>query len=141
MSLRDELQNIYDQHGQLTPALVVDTARSKTHPLHDRFEWNDKVAGEAWRRQQAHELIRSVKVVYREADDTNPEKSVRAFHAVRADKGHVYEPVDKVIADDFTRRLVLQDMEREWRALHRRYQNFEEFTAMVRRDLGGDVAA
>lgn len=141
MSLREQLQNVYDTHGQLTPALVVDIARDKQHPLHDRFEWNDKVAGEAWRRQQAHELIRSVKVVYREADDTNPEKSVRAFHAVRADKGHVYEPVDKVIADDFTRRLVLQDMEREWRALHRRYQNFEEFAAMVRADLGGDVAA
>lgn len=140
MSLRDELQNIYDQYGSLTPALVVDTARSKTHPLHDRFEWNDKVAGEAWRRQQAHELIRSVKVVYREADDANPEKSVRAFHAVRAEKGHVYEPVDKVIADDFTRRLVLQDMEREWRALHRRYQNFEEFAAMVRHDLGSEAA-
>lgn len=140
MSLRDELQNIYNQHGQLTPSLVVDVARNKQHPLHDRFEWNDKVAGEAWRRQQAHELIRSVKVVYREADDTNPEKSVRAFHAVRADKGHVYEPVDKVIADEFTRRLVLQDMEREWRALHRRYQNFEEFAALVRRDLGNEAA-
>lgn len=140
MSLREQLQNIYDTHGQLTPALVVDMARNKTHPLHDRFEWNDKVAGEAWRRQQAHELIRSVKVVYREADNTNPEKSVRAFHAVRIDKGHVYEPVDKVIADDFTRRLLLQDMEREWRALHRRYQNFEEFAAMVRADLEGKAA-
>ena len=135
MDLRSELQTIYDKHKQLTPALVVEVARDEKHPLHSRFQWNDAVAGEAWRRQQAHELIRSVRVVYREADEANSEKSVRAFHAVRKEDGHVYEPVDKVVADDFTRHLVLQDMEREWKAMHRRYQDFEEFTAMVRHDL------
>jgi hypothetical protein len=135
VSLRDELQKIYDQNGRLTPALVVDEARDESHPLHSRFEWDDAAAGEAWRRQQAHELIRSVRVVYREADDKNPEKSVRAFHAVRSEKEHVYEPVEKVVADDFTRQLVLRDMEREWQALRRRYDQFAEFLEMVRRDV------
>jgi hypothetical protein len=133
--LRGQLQAVYDQHSELTPDLVVDVARDPEHPLHSRFEWDDSVAGEAWRRQQAHDLIRKVKVVYREADESGPEKSVRAFHAVRSDKGHVYEPVEKVVADDFTRRLLLNDMEREWKALHQRYQEFEEFLAMVRRDV------
>lgn len=140
MDLRTALQGIYDQHQQLTPAIVVDEARDAAHPLHSRFDWNDATAGEAWRRQQAHELIRSVRVVYREADDTNPQKSVRAFHAVRRDTGHVYEPVDAVLADDFTKRLVLADMEREWKALHRRYQDFAEFAAMIRRDLADEAA-
>jgi hypothetical protein len=140
MDLRTALQGIYDQHQQLTPAIVVDEARDETHPLHNRFDWNDATAGEAWRRQQAHELIRSVRVVYREADDTNPQKSVRAFHAVRRDTGHVYEPVDAVLADDFTKRLVLADMEREWKALHRRYQDFAEFAAMIRRDIADEAA-
>lgn len=135
MSLRDQLQAIYDGHGKLTPAIVVDEARDESHPLHTRFEWDDAAAGESWRRQQAHELIRSVRVVYREADEKNPERSVRAYHAVRGDDGHSYEPVEKVTEDDFTRRLVLGDMEREWKALHRRYQQFSEFLAMVRRDM------
>jgi hypothetical protein len=136
MSLRDQLQAIYNERGKLTPTIVVDEARDESHPLHNRFEWDDAVAGEAWRRQQAHELIRSVRVVYKQADEKNPEKSVRAYHAVRGDEGHSYEPVEKVTEDDFTRRLVLADMEREWKALHRRYQQFEEFLKMVRRDLG-----
>lgn len=135
MSLRDQLQAIYDDHGKLTPALVVDEARDEAHPLHSRFEWDDAVAGEAWRRQQAHELIRSVRVVYKEADEKNSEHSVRAYHAVRSEKEYVYEPVEKVAKDDFTRQLVLKDMEREWRALRRRYEQFEEFLAMVRRDM------
>lgn len=140
MSLRDELQAVYDQHRKLTPALVVDEARPEEHPLHGRFEWDDSVAGEAWRRQQAHELIRSVKVVYREADESGPQQHVRAFHAVRSAAGHVYEPVEKVVEDPFTTKLVLSDMEREWRTLRSRYENFAEFTAMVRRDLEATAA-
>lgn len=135
MSLRDQLQEIYDRRGELTPALVVEEARDEQHPLHDRFEWDDAIAAEAWRREQAHELIRSVRVVYREADDTSPEKSVRAFHAVRTERGHVYEPAEEIREDEFKRQLVLRDMEREWRALQRRYEGFAEFVDMVRRDV------
>lgn len=133
--LRDELLAVRDQHGKLTPQVVVDTARDPGHPLHSRFEWDDSVAGEAWRRQQAHEMIRKLKLVYREADESGPEKSVRAFHAVRSSEGHVYEPTEKVVEDPFTQRLVLADMERRWKELYQQFKEFEEFLSMVRRDV------
>lgn len=132
MNLRDQLQAIYDNRGQLTPALVVDEARAEGHPLHSRFEWDDAVAGEAYRRQQAHELIRSVKIVY--THDEKGDRTVRAFHAVRTEEGHVYEPAEKVAADPFLSRLLMADMEREWKQLRRRYEEFEEFWHMVRAD-------
>lgn len=133
--LRDELLTVRAQHGKLTPQLVVDTARDPEHPLHSRFEWDDAVAGEAWRRQQAHELIRKAKVVYREASDTEGEKSVRAFVAIRAEEGHVFDPVEEVAQDPFRQRLVLADMEREWKALFARYKEFEAFLLLVRQDV------
>lgn len=139
-SLRDELQAIYDQRGVLTPRLVVDVARDPAHPLHNRFEWNDAVAGERWREQQAHELIRSVRVVYRDADDSGPERSVRAFHAIRKDSGHVYEPADRVAHDPVMNEVLRMDMRREWHALRRRWEGWDEFTDMVRQDLGEGVA-
>lgn len=135
MSLRDILQSIYDRHGQLTAALVVEEARAEDHPLHGRFEWNDAAAGEQWREHQAAELIRSVKVVYREATENEEARTVRAFHAVRGPSGHAYQPAEKVAEDPFTRQLVLNDMEREWKALMRRYERFAEFAEMVRADL------
>lgn len=135
MDLRGQLQAVYDQHAKLTPDLVVDVARDPEHPLHGRFEWDDSVAGDAWRRHQARELIRSVKVVYRKAEADKPERSVRAFHAVRREDGHTFEPVEKVAEDPFTRKLVLADMEREWKQLHQRYGEFEEFLSMVRQDV------
>lgn len=139
MDLREALQAIYDQHGQLTPSLVVQVARENSSEaaavIRCRLEWDDAVAGEAWRREQAHELIRSVRVVYRKATDKAPEKSIRAFHAVRGDSGHVYEPVERVVDDPFTRRLVLADMEREWKQMKARWADFKEFAEMVREDM------
>lgn len=133
MSLRDELQAIHDQHGRLTPALVVETARPKNHPLHARvFDLAPREAAEAWYEHRAHELIRSVKITVTRADE-QADIRMRAFLAVRADgpESYVYEPAEEVAADPFTRQLVLRDMEREWRQLLQRYEQFQEFLELV----------
>lgn len=140
MSLRDELARIYEQRGRLTPAIVVDEARPSDHPLHDRFEWDDSIAGEAWRRQQAHELIRSVRVVYREPTENDAGLDVRAWHAVRDDEGHTYKPADEVAEDPVLSEIVLRDMQREWQQLHRRYGHFAEFIELVRQTLTENAA-
>lgn len=59
----DELARIQDQHGELTAPLVVDEARPDDAPLHPAFEWDDQLAAELHRQQQARSLIRSVQVV------------------------------------------------------------------------------
>jgi len=135
VSLRDQLQAVLDQNGRLTPTLVVDAARPENHPLHNRFEWNDKIAGEAYRLEQARRLIRSVRVVYREADENEAARTVRAYHAVRDEQGNAYRPVEEIQESPLLTKLLLQDMEREWRQLKRRYGHFEEFIALVRGDL------
>lgn len=136
MSLREELQAIYSTHGKLTPELVVETARPKNHPLHNYvFDRAVKDAAEAWYRHRAHELITSVKVVYKEADENGPPRSVRAFHALQTEEGYVYEPVERIATDDFARKLLLTSMEREWKQLFDRYKEFEEFLVVVSADL------
>ncbi len=115
----------------------MDEARDPSHPLHPRFEWDDSIAGEAYRRQQAQELIRSVRVQYKGTKGSDGETpTVRAFHAIRSETGYRYEPVERVTQDPFQAKLVLADMEREWRQLKRRYEQFEEFWNMVQNDLG-----
>lgn len=133
MSLRDQLQTIYDRHRKLTPELVLNEARDPEHPLHHRFEWVDDVAAEKWRRQQAHELITSVKVVYRDAAGQPHE--MRQFHAVRRETGHVFEPNEVIAEDPVTLRIVMAEAERMWRDMKRRFERYEEFFAMIRRDL------
>lgn len=130
MSLRDSLQAIYDQHRELTPGLVVDTARDPEHPLHDRFEWDDAIAGENHRREQARRLIRSVKIL----DNRDPKRPrhIREFVSVqRASAEPTYMPTVDAVSDDITRTLVLQAMERDIAALKRKYSHLKEFAAAI----------
>jgi hypothetical protein len=130
--LREELLAIRATHGQLTPQLVVDAARPPDSALHSRFEWNDGLAGEAFRRQQASELIRKVRVVYAPANE-GAYKSVRAFHAVRTlDGGSAYMPVEEIVDNPLLNELLRREMERDWRALRQRWEDYTEFWQLVK---------
>lgn len=139
--LKTELQRIYDENRHLTPQLVVAAARDPLSPLHAQFEWDDSVAGEKYREQQAQHLIRRVKIVYRTTPE-GEEKKVRAWVAVPQDDAlnRVYMPTEEALSDDFTRRLLLKDMEREWLAFRRRYEHMAEFAAMVAEYVNGRTA-
>lgn len=135
MSLRDELASIYEVQGKLTPKLVVDAARAKSHPLHDRFEWDNRVAGEKYRQHQAAELIRSIKVEWVSEEPTTEGDRVRKYHSVTRADVTSYEPVEVVMADEFMRAVVIKQAEREWKQMYARYQHLSEFLQIVRLDV------
>lgn len=137
-NLRDELLAIRSEHGQLTPAVIVEAATPGDHPLHNRFEWDDTVAGHKYRLQQAKQLIRVVRETY--IDRAGNPEDVRFFHAIPREEGMVYEPLPEIVGDDLASKVLLASMEREWRALRKRYERFSEFRSMILRDLQGDVA-
>lgn len=138
-SLRTELESIYRQHRALSPALVVDTARPKSHPLHDRFQWDDAVAAEQHRLAQAAELIRSVRIVYKTNTRTGAQSRVRAYVSTgEPDRPSAYLPTDEAMADPITRELVLRQFERAIIALKRQYSHLKEYDAMVRKHGLGD---
>lgn len=138
MDLRTALMQVRTERGVLTPRTVLESARPVDSPLHHRFEWDDARAGEKYRLQQAHELIRVVRVKL-PSDDPVEQREVRAFQAVRTEgddaSRYVYEPAEEVAYDPLLRAIVLRDMERAWRELRLRYETFAEFVEMVRRDL------
>lgn len=130
MGLREQLQAVHDLHQHLTPELVVDVARPPEHPLHQRFEWDDTVAAERFRRGQAAELIRSVRITYRVSEDRD--QSVRAFSCVRENRGPGnYVPTDRVLSDPLQRRILLADCRRDWQAFQAKYACLEEFAEIV----------
>jgi len=58
------LQSLYEDHGKLTPDLVVSAARDPESPLHGHFNWDVEAAAlEQW-REVARGLIRSVRVMF-----------------------------------------------------------------------------
>jgi|RhiMethySRZTD1v2_1073278.scaffolds.fasta_scaffold1685908_1 hypothetical protein len=134
-TLREELQALYEAQGELTPVMVVDVARDPAHPLHARFEWDDSVAGEKYRRHQARQLIRSVRIRVIDEDDPSLNFDVRAYQMVRTSGGgNAYQPTADVVQDPFVSRLILARMQREWQALRERYEQFHEFWKLVNSD-------
>ncbi len=132
-ALITELQAIRDEHGTLTPALIVDVARDETHPLHSRFEWDDSIAAEKWRHTQAGELLR---VTFRPMAGKPHE--LRAFSAIRGENTPTsdYIPTGEALADPFTAQLLLRQMKRDWQTFKRRYDHMAEFHNFVVSELG-----
>lgn len=56
------LKDLEEEHGALTPDLVVNAAADDESPLHEYFEWDDSLAGIRYRKIQARMLISAVKI-------------------------------------------------------------------------------
>lgn len=135
MALQEILQEIYEERGRLTAAIVLEEARDPGHPLHTRFEWDDTVAAERYRLEQAGELIRRVKIVYKPATSRSLAKSVRAYHSVPDNAGRSFRPVEEVVENPLMLKIVLAEMERDWKLLKERYSHLVQFAQMIQRDL------
>lgn len=144
MTVRDELQAIYDEHGALTPAIVLAEATDEAHPLHKRFTWDDTEAASRWRLTQAAELIRSVKVVIERPTDSEP-IVVRAFISKTemgddaASGDGEYMPVERVVESDVLRTAWFRALARDWQSLKKRAGESKEFADMVLGDLRADA--
>lgn len=129
MGIREHLEDIKRKRGALNPKLVVDAARSEDSPLHDSFEWDDTVAGEAWRREQARKIIMSVEVSYVRGDGTK--SRMRQYYAVKRENVYNYETPEEISSDPISREILLSSMERDWKELENRYHDLEEFWDLV----------
>lgn len=76
-------------NGLLEPGMIVEAARAEQSPLHPHFEWDDGVAAENYRADQAREIIRALTV---DISRSNIEpREIRAFVNVEVggDQGYV----------------------------------------------------
>lgn len=132
-NLREELQRIYHEHHALSPRLVVDAATPEDHPLHKYFEWDDEKASRGYRLVQARSLIRSVRIVFKENEQTGEVSKVRAYVSTgQSGQPSAYLPVEEAAADPFTYQLVLRDFQRQIMALRRQFGHLQEYEQMMR---------
>jgi hypothetical protein len=124
----NELERIRSaNNGRLMAHAVVDEARNRRNPLHRYFEWNDKNAAEAYRLDQARDLIRIIQI-----EDTDTDKPPRrAFLSVN-DDGKSYRAINEVLNSQSLQLAVLVAAERELKAFEHRYAELMEICELVR---------
>ena len=133
MTLQQSLATVAEQHGgELTPAAVLDYARPKSSPIHNRFTWDNKVAGEKYRLIEAAVLIRSVRVTFDQPDGT-PSAPVRAWINQREEyrEPGVYLPVARVLAMPDAAEELLANARRDAEAFRRKYATLEAASRVV----------
>lgn len=138
----ERLERIKDKAASLTPALVLKDARNIRSPLHTFFEWDDTVAAERYRLEQAGHLVRSVVVSF-EATEPQPVRQVliesvepapapaprmvRAFLPIKSEAGErSYVSTQQAMGDPVMRRQVLERAHSEMTAVGRKYAELSE---------------
>lgn len=118
-TVQDRLQALYDQHGKLTPDLVVEDAKNPDSILHGQFNWDvDHAAHEHW-KEVARDLIRSVRlIVTTETTSVSCVAYVRDPNSPADEQG--YLQVNRVRTDaDVAREVLVEEFSRAASALAR----------------------
>ena len=125
-----ELERIEHKYGQVSPKLVLNESRKETAPLHKVFEWNDSVAAEKYRLQQAGGIINNLVVVLDEYEHKEP---VRAFVNVTNNaptRSGEFISVVSAMQSEETRKVVLQNALRELKEFQKKYKDLGELAGI-----------
>lgn len=115
-----------EQQGRLTAAAVVDASRPEDAPLHNEFEWDDSVAAEEYRKEQARHIIRSIRIVSGE----NQEPKRIYFNIVQTSP--VYKSTATILRSADDTALLLEKALNDLEAWQNRYKEVKELIGFMK---------
>ena len=120
------IQNLQAQ-GKKTAKDLVEASRPEDAPLHSLFEWDDAVAAEKYREEQARVIIRHI--AYEEEQEGKNPVQVRAFFQID-NASSDYEPTVKIMTDDEKYRQLLATATRELKWFRDKYRTLKELNGV-----------
>lgn len=125
----EELQSISAQHGQVTPEIVVEQARDEDSALHRCFQWDDSIAANEYRKGQARQVIRSIRVINESTGEQSP-----AFVHVTYDDEKRYVETGVAVKDDDLWSNVIRTAASDLKAMERRLDDLKAVESAERRN-------
>ena len=128
----EQLEKIELKYGEITKENFLNESRSKTSPTHALFEWNDSIAAEKYRLEQAGQVIRMITVSISAADNEEP-KTIRAFVNSQPDnitKGRFINILSGMNNEE-TRRVIIANAMAELKQFEKKYALYTEFTEVI----------
>lgn len=130
-----ELEAIYEENGKVTPPLVVEDARNVDRETHKLIEWDDPVAAEKYRLEQAKYIMRNIIVVTKteEVKDEEPKIiKLRVYENVKTEEGErYYMPLQAAMEREDTRSWVLTQALRDLMAFKHKYSQLKELAGVM----------
>ena len=109
-------QNIINEEGTVTPKKLVDVSRPKDAPLHDEFEWNDDVAAEKYREEQARQIIKNIVIIDFVPTDT---------------RQHEYVTIDTALNNADWRNNLIESAKRDMLSFIHKYKRLGELNKII----------
>ena len=106
--------------GEFTPMEVLEKAKDETTELHKCFEWNDSIAAEKYRLEQAKNIIRML--VYEK--ETKEQEVVRYY--AKTETKHVYQPTKQFLVQEDEYQGLLRRALAELEAFKNKYHTLTE---------------
>lgn len=133
-NLVKELDIIEKEYNGIEDKYVVDYARNNPNSeFHKGLEWNDQKAAEKYRKQQVHQIISDIVIVYTDNSQNNKDKNkdtkvviVPYYSHLPSESG--YKTTIEVIKNTDTRKELLQKATNELLYWQQKYRHLEEFT-------------
>lgn len=121
-----QIEQISEEYGVCAPRMLVEKARPKRSPIHGLFEWNDALAAEKWRIEQARAVVQTIRVVNPDGviQDTPAFVHVKIVSEDGISEG--YKPTIQLATDPAMRGFVLAEAITQLYALKRRYDGLKE---------------
>lgn len=117
-----DAQKVADEIGneRISPAEVLEKARDVNSELHKCFEWNDSIAAEKYRLQQARGIL--INLVYKEKESN--EEPVRTFQITS--QRNVYQPTVSFLVQEDEYQNLLKRAKSELKSFKKRYHTLSE---------------
>lgn len=121
-----DAQKVADEigEGKINPSEVLEKAKDVNSELHKCFEWDDSIAAEKYRLQQARAII--INLVY--VPKTEEEQPVRCFQITT--ERRVYQPTQQFLVQKNEYQSLLLRAKAELESFKRRYATLTELESV-----------
>ena len=122
------IEDMHNRGIEVTPEAVLDASRDEDSPTHKEFEWDDTVAAEKYRLEQARELIGHIRII--RDDDPSPDYKERAFVSAPG-ANHVYVPLQSALGNEGYREHLLKQAKGDCEVFLAKYRRLQELAGVV----------
>ena len=121
-----DAQKVAEEIGfvEFTPTEVLEKAKDETTELHKCFEWNDSIAAEKYRLEQAKNIIRML--VY---EKETKEQAVVRYYA-KTETKHVYQPTKQFLVQEDEYQGLLRRALAELETFKKKYHTLTELESI-----------
>lgn len=110
-----------------TPSQIVDVGRNSDTELHKCFDWDDTIAAEKWRIEQARDIVRHLVIKEDALPKDKPE--IRYFFKPQGEVG--YKPTEIIVKQKDSYEALLAQAYAELRAFKQKYYCLNELREIL----------